>query len=139
MTDQNKITISQKNLKKLKMKVCLMMVLGIITFLSGFLKYTPFEHITLLLILLLAVGGVQLIYGVNNPEINGFAKFFLILTGISTMGFILLTAIAIVKTVLSNVSLSDNLELLEGLFYLASLIFLIGVTGSIICLNIKNK
>ena len=37
-----------------------MIVLGIITFLSGFLKYTPFEHISLILFLILAIGGVKL-------------------------------------------------------------------------------
>ncbi len=130
--------MSQKNLIKLKSTVYLMIVLGIITFFSGFLKYTPFEHTTLLLFLLLAIGGVKLFYGANNPEINGFSKFFLILTGISTMAFMLLIAIAIVKTILSNVSLSDNLELLEGLFYLTSVLFLGGVIGSIVCLKRKR-
>ena len=115
-----------------------MIVLGIITFLSGFLKYTPFEHISLILFFLLAVGGVKLFYGANSPKINGISRFFLILTGISTMAFILLIAIAIIKTVLSNITLSDNIELLEDLFYLTSLIFLMGITGSLIYLKRKK-
>jgi hypothetical protein len=48
------------------------------------------------------------------------------------MIFMLLIAIAIIKTILYSVSLSDNMELLEGLFYLTALIFSIGITGSVI-------
>lgn len=130
--------MSPKNLLKLKITVYLMILLGIVTFLSGFLKYTPLEHITLLFLLLLAFGGVKLFQGARNTVVSGYSKFFLILTGISTMGFILLTVIAIVKTFLSEVSLSDNLEFLEGWFYLSSLIFFIGILGCVIFLNLKE-
>ena len=130
--------MNKKNIRKLRRTVYLMIVLAIVTFLSGFLKYTPFEHITLLLFLLLSFGGVKLFQGAKNTVVSGYSKFFLILTGISTMGFIILTAIAIVQTFLSEVSLSDNIEFLEGLFYLCSLLFLIGVIGCVIFLNIKE-
>ena len=130
--------MSKKNLQKLKRTVYLMIVLAIITFLTGFLKYTPFEHVTLLLLFLLSFGGVKLFYGAKNTEVNGYSKFFLILTGISTMAFMLLVAIAIVMTLLSDVSLSDNLELLESLFYLTSLLFLVGVMGCVVLLNTKG-
>ncbi|MCP4977842.1 MAG: hypothetical protein GY931_16960 [Maribacter sp.] len=130
--------MSQNNLSRLKGTVYLMILLGIVTFMSGFLKYTPFEHITLLLLFLLSVGGVKLFQGAKHTVISGYSKFFLILTGISTMVFMALIVIAIVKTFLSEVSLSDNLEFLEGLFYLSSLLFLIGIIGSIIFLNIKE-
>jgi len=129
----------QKDLPRLKVTVYLMIVLAIITFLSGFLKYTPFEHISLLLFFLLAIGGVKLFYGANHIVNSGYAKFFLILTGISTMVFMLLIVIALVMTLVSDISLSDNLELLEGLFYLASLFFLIGAFGSVIFLNIGSR
>ena len=130
--------MSQKNLRGLKRTVYIMILLAIVTFLSGFLKYTPFEHISLLLFFLLSLGGVKLFYGANNTEISSYSKFFLILTGISTMIFMLLITIALVRTLLINVSLSDNLEVLEGLFYLSSLLFLIGALGCIILLNIKG-
>ena len=130
--------MGKKNLRKLKRTVYLMILLGIVTFLSGFLKYTPFEHITLLLLFLLSLGGVKLFQGAKNTEISGFSKFFLILTGISTMVFMLLIAIALVMTILSDVSLSDNLELLEGFFYLTSLLFLIGAIGCIFFLKITQ-
>lgn len=122
----------------MKRTVSLMLVLAVVIFLSGFLKYTPFEHISLFLFLLLAICGVKLFYSANNTEISGFLKLFLVLTGISTMIFMFLIVNAIIKTIYSSVSLSDNLELLEGLFYLTSLIFLIGIIGSIICLNRKR-
>ncbi|MGI9546128.1 MAG: hypothetical protein ACR2MM_02735 [Flavobacteriaceae bacterium] len=130
--------MNQKNLLKLKRTVYIMILLGIVTFLSGFLKYTPFEHISLILFFLLFLGGLKLFYGVTNPLISGYSKFFLILTGVATSVFMLLIAIAAVKTVISDVSLSDNIEFLEGWFYLTSLIFLIGVIGCIIFLNIKS-
>ena len=130
--------MSQKNLRKLKRTVYMMILLAIVTFLSGFLKYTPFEHITLLLLFLLSLGGVKLFYGANNSEISGYSRFFLILTGISTMVFMLLIAIALIMTLLSDVTLSDNLEFLEVSFYLTSLLFLIGAIGCIIFLNIKR-
>jgi len=125
-------------LKKLKRTVYIMIVLAIITFLSGFLKYTPFEHISLLLFFLLFLGGVKLLYGARHPELNGYTKLFLIMAGLATLLFMILIAIAIFKTLISDVTLSDNLEFLEGLFYLASLIFLVGIIGCIIMLNIKG-
>ena len=133
-----KKTIMNKDPRKLIETVYLMIVLAIITFLTGFLKYTPFEHISLLLFFLLFLGGVRLFYGANNSEINRISKFSLILTGISTTLFMLLIAYAILMTLLSDVSLSDNLESLESLFYLSSLLFLIGALGCIIFLNIKG-
>ena len=129
--------MSIKILQKLKRVVYLMIVVAILTFLSGFLKYTPFEHISLFLFFLLFLGGVKLYYGAKNTEINGYSKFFLILTGISTLAFMLLIVVAIFKTLNSEVTLSDNLEVLEGLFYLTSLIFLIGILGCLALLNSK--
>ena len=130
--------MSKNNLQKLKRTVYLMIVLAFITFLTGFLKYTPYEHVSLLLFFLLALGGMKLFYGANNPEINGYSKFFLILTGISTLLFLLLIAVASIKTLISGLSLSDNIALLEGMLYLNSLIFLIGVLGCVVLLNIKG-
>lgn len=130
--------MSKNNIRKLKVTVCLMMVLGIITFLSGFLKYTPFEHITILLLFLLSLGGVKLLYGSRNSGLNAISKVFLILTGLSTLGFMCLIAVALYKTFFNGLTLSDNIELLEPLFYLISLIFLIGVIGCIISLNLRG-
>ena len=130
--------MSKNNIHKLKATVYLMIVLGIITFLSGFLKYTPFEHLTILLLFLLSLGGVKLLYGSRNAELNTVSKFFLILTGLSSLGFMFLIVVALFKTLFVGLTLSDNIELLESLFYLISLIFLIGVIGCIIFLNIRG-
>lgn len=131
--------MGQQNLRKLKRTVYLMVLLAIIAFLSGFLKYTPFEHITILLLFILALGGVKLFYGAAGSEINGYSKFFLILTGIATTVFMILVAIALVMTLLSDLTLSENLEFLESFFYVCSLLFLIGAIGSIICLNSNGR
>ena len=113
--------------RKIKRTVYALLVLSIITFLSGFLKYTRFEHSTVILIFLLFVGGVSLIRMTYSIELNRYLKFFLFITGISTILFMILVAIAAVQSILSGITLSDTLESLEGLFYLNSLFFLIGV------------
>ena len=121
-----------KNFRKVKRTVYTLIVLSIITFLSGFLKYTPYEHSTIILIFLMFVGGVSLIRMTSKIEVNKYLKFFLIITGISTIVFMILVVIALVKSILSGITLSDTLESSEGLFYLNSLFFLIAVLGSII-------
>jgi len=130
--------MGKNNILKLKVTVYLMIVLGIITFLSGFLKYTPFEHVTILLLFFLSIGGGKLLYGSRNTGINAITKFFLILTGLSTLGFMCLIVVAVYKTLFIGLTLSDNIELLEGMFYLISLFFSIGILGCIIALNIRG-
>ena len=125
-------------LRKVKRTVYALFVLSIITFLSGFLKYTPFEHSTAILIFLLFVGGLSLIRMTYSIELNRYLKFFLFIIGISTILFMILVAIAAVQSILSRITLSDTLEALEGLFYLNSLFFLIGVFGSVILLIRKR-
>ena len=127
------------NFRKVKRTVYTLIVLSIITFLSGFLKGTQFEHSSIILFFLLFVGGVSLIRMISKIEVNRYLKFFLVITGISTMVFMILVAIAVVKSMLSGITLSDTLESLEGLFYLNSLLLLIGVFGSIILFARKGS
>ena len=120
------------NFRKVKRTVYTLLVLTVITFLSGFLKYTPFEHSTIILIFLMFIGGVSLIRMTSKIKINRYLNFFLVITGSATILFMLLVTIALVKSILSGITLSNTLVTLEGLFYLNSLLFLIGVIGSII-------
>jgi|TARA_B100001105_G_scaffold125535_1_gene100536 UDP-N-acetylmuramyl pentapeptide phosphotransferase/UDP-N-acetylglucosamine-1-phosphate transferase len=115
-----------------------MIVLGVIIFLSGFLKHTPLEHISLPLLFVLFFFGLKLLDGTKSNEINNYSKFFLILKSLSTIGFILLISVAFLNTFKSELSLSYNIELLEGLFYLNSLFFIIGAIGCVVLLNIKE-
>ena len=131
--------MSEKNLQNLRITVYVMILLSIVTFMSGFLKYTPFEHITLLLIFLLAIGGIKLFYRAKKTVHSGYTKFFLILIGISAVIFMVSKAIASAMTLFIEVSLSDILELLEGWFYLVSLLFLFGIIGRIIFSNINQS
>lgn len=121
-----------RKFRKVKRTVYTLIVLSIITFLSGFLKYTPYEHSTIILIFLMFVGGVSLIRRTSKIEVNKYLKFFLVITGTSTIVFMILVVIALVKSILSGITLSDTLESLEWLFYLNSFFFLIAVLGSII-------
>lgn len=127
------------NFRKVKRTVYTLIVLSIITFLSGFLKYTPFEHSTIILIFLLFAGGIALIRITSKIEVNRYLKFFLVITGVSTIVFMLLVTIATAQSMLSGVTLSDTLELLEGLFYLNSLLFLTGGIGSLLLLMRKER
>lgn len=127
------------NFRKVKRTVYTLLVLSVIAFLSGFLKYTPYEHSTIILFFLMFIGGVSLIRMTSKIKLNRYLKFFLVVTGSTTIVFMLLVAIALVKSLLSVITLSDTLESLEGLFYLNSLIFLIGVIGSIILLMGKGS
>lgn len=120
------------NFRKIKRTVYTLLVLSVITFLSGFLKYTPFEHSTIILIFLMFIGGVSLIRMTSKIKLNRYLKFFLVITGSATIVFMLLVVTAVIMSILSGITLSDSLESLEGLFYLNSLLFLIGVIGSII-------
>lgn len=126
-------------IQKLTRTITQMIVLGVLTFLTGFLKGTPFEHLSIFLFLLLAGFGIHLFYITKNYAINSSTTFFLLLTSASMILFILLIEVAIVKALLFDFSLSDGLESLEGLFYLISGLFCGGVIGSIICLKISSS
>jgi hypothetical protein len=78
------------------------------------------------------LGGVSLFRSTLKIEGNKYLKLFLSLIGISTLLFMGLVALAAIMSILSQLTLSDTLESLEGLFYLNSLLFLLGVIGSII-------
>lgn len=118
--------------RKIKITVFALIVLSIITFLSGFLKYTPLEHSTIILLFIMFLGGVSLFRSTLKIEGNKYLKLFLSLIGISTLLFMGLVALAAIMSLFSQLTLSDTLESLEGLFYLNSLLFLLGVIGSII-------
>ena len=63
-------------IQKLTRTITQMIVLGIFTFLTGFLKGTPFEHLSILLFLLLAGFGIHLFYITKNSAINNSTTFF---------------------------------------------------------------
>lgn len=127
-----------RHFRGIKTNVFLLLAIFIVTFLSGFLKYTPFEHVSVLLFVLLFVVGMILISKTSKTSIGRFPKIFLLLTGITTILFMVLVLIAFIMSITSALNLSDALEVLEGLFYLTTVPFLIGVLGSIILLNIKR-
>lgn len=135
----DKAYTEDKNFRKVKTTVYTLIVLSILTFLSGFLKYTPFEHSSIILFFLLFVGGVSLIRMTAKIDANRFLKFFLVITGISTIVFMILIAVAGIKSMLPGITLSDALESLEGFFYLNALFFLIGEIGSIILVIRKGS
>ncbi len=126
--------LSEGNLRKLKRIVYLLIVLSIITFMSGFLKGTQFEHVSNILFFILFAGGVKLIVMASKIKAKRYLKFFLVMTGSTTILYMLLVVIALLMSMVSGLTLSDTLELLEGLFYLTSIPFIIGVIGSLVLL-----
>lgn len=130
--------MTKRNLKKLKRIVYTLIFLSITTFLSGFLKGTQFEHVSNILFFILFLGGVKLITTIYKTKTKGFLKFFLFTAGLSTILFMLFVVIALIMSILSELTLSDSLESLEGLFYLTSIPFIISVMGSLVLLYSKR-
>ena len=132
--------MSEKNLGRVKRTVYTLIVLSVITFLSGFLKYTRFEFVGYILFFLLFIGGVKLIVMTSKTKATGkISRGFLLLTGVSTILFMLLMVIGLLISMQSGIHFRDSLELLEGLFYLNSLLFLIGAIGSTVMLWGQNE
>jgi hypothetical protein len=116
-----------------------LIVLFVITFLCGFLKYTNFEFVEYIFFILLLVAGVKLIVMTSRIKSLGkISKGFLFLSGTSTIIFILLSIYGLFISMQTEINFSDSLESLEGLCYLTSLLFLIGVIGSIVVLHAQN-
>jgi hypothetical protein len=116
-----------------------LIVLFVITFLCGFLKYTNFEFVEYIFFILLLVAGVKLIVMTSRIKSLGkISKGFLFLSGTSKIIFILLSIYGLFISMQTEINFSDSLESLEGLCYLTSLLFLIGVIGSIVVLHAQN-
>ena len=129
----------EKNLRSVKRTVYILIPLSVLTFLGGFLKYTRLEFVGYILFVLLFIGGVRLIVMTIETKVAGkISRGFLLLTGISTILFILLMVVGLFISLQSGIHFRDSLELLEGLFYLNSLLFLIGATGSLATLWRQN-
>ncbi len=109
-----------------------LIVLFVLMFLSGFLKGTPFEHISILLFALLFGGGLRLVSLALKTELGTAARFSLAITALATTLFVVLIGVASAMSVGAGLTLSDALESIEGLFYLTSALFLSGVAGSLV-------
>lgn len=120
--------MSEKNLNK---AVCLLLVLAVITFLAGFLQSTQFEFIIYVFYFILLVGGVVLIHLALKSGSSRTRKFFLLLTGASLASFFPFFIIAVILNLVSGLGITETLTELEGVLYVFSLFFLIGVVGSI--------
>jgi hypothetical protein len=129
----------ENNIISAKKNVYTLIVLFVITFLCGFLKYTNFEFVEYIFFILLLVAGVKLIVMTSRIKSLGkISKGFLFLSGTSTIIFILLSIYGLFISMQTEINFSDSLESLEGLCYLTSLLFLIGVIGSIVVLHAQN-
>ncbi len=110
------------------------MVIGLaaiyaLTFLGGFLQDTPFNFVNYVLFLLLSGGGILLIRATVRSRAPALTMGFLFLTGMCTM-LLLIFGIGYESSRLGG---DRNLEgLFEGILYLITLAFWIGVTGSLV-------
>lgn len=115
-----------------------LILLCVITFLTGFLQDTEFGFITYIFYFILLLVGVKLIFMTLKSETSRVLKAFLLVMGFSSALFFLWFLIAIVISSLNDDSLIEVLEELEGLFYLVSLAFLIGSMGSLVLFKMVN-
>lgn len=129
----------ENNLRSIKRTVYILIPLSVLTFLGGFLKYTRFEFVGYILFVLLFIGGLRLIVMTIETKVAGkISRGFLLLTGAATTLFMVMMVIGLFITLQSGIHFRDSLELLEGLFYLNSLLFLIGAAGSLATLWRQN-
>lgn len=117
--------------KRLLIMVVGLAVVYILTFLCGFLQDTDYNFFNYIFFLLLFIGGIHLIRVTVKSEITGLTKGILFLTAISTT---LLFIAYIGYEVLRLRGHEDIAGSIEGLLYLATLIFWILVIISLVLL-----
>ena len=128
MVDENHQRMSENQPRKIRPLVIGLAVIYVMTFLSGFLQNTPFNFVNYILFLLLSAGGFLLMRATVRSRATAVTVGFLFLTGICT----LLLLIFGIGYEWSRLGGHRDLEgLFEGILYLVTLVFLIGVIGSL--------
>lgn len=132
MAEDTHQNMSEDNSTRLRIIASALAVIYVMTFLSGFLQDTPYNLFNYIFFTLLFVGGVVLMSGTLKSTQSGTARGFLFLSGIST------TLLLIGYVGYEWFRLAGDRELegsMEGLLYLLTLVFWIGVIGSLILIR----
>ncbi len=116
-------------MERLQIIVIGLAVIYVMTFLGGFLQDTPFNFFNYIFFSLLFIGGLVLINVTVKSEATGMTKGVLFLTGISTT-LLLIFGIGYEWSRLAG--FQDLEGSIEALLYLITLVFWIGVVGSLV-------
>ncbi|NNC49822.1 MAG: hypothetical protein HKO01_04740 [Flaviramulus sp.] len=119
--------------------VYMLLLLSVITFLTGFLQDTQFGFVIYIFYFILFIVGVKLIFKTLKLKVTGVLKLFFLLTGISSTLYFLFFVIAVIRSIISRTAIIYILSELEGIFYLASLAFIIGALGSLLLIKRASK
>jgi hypothetical protein len=130
-------TANHLNLNWVRKTVYILIVLSIITFFTGFLESTTFEFVIYIFYFILFLGGIKLILVTFQSKTTRVSKVFLLLTGFALTIYFLFFIFASTNNFLFGLDLTEIMESLEDILYLASLFVLIGFIGSLISLR-KN-
>jgi len=107
-------------------------VIYVMTFLGGFLQDTQFNFLNYIFFSLLFIGGIVLISVTVKSEATGMTRGILFLTGISTT---LLFTFYVGYEWFRLRGYSDLEGSIEGLLYLTTLLFWIGVIASLVLIR----
>ena len=107
-------------------------VIYVMTFLSGFLQDTQFNFFNYILFSLLFIGGIVLISVTVKSDATGMTRGILFLTGISTT---LLFTFYVGYEWFRLRGHTDLEGSIEGLLYLTTLVFWIGVIASLVLIR----
>ena len=132
MTDEVHNRVSEDNPRRMKRTVIGLAVIYVMTFLSGFLQDTQFNFVNYILFSLLFIGGIVLISVTVKSDATGMTRGILFLTGISTT---LLFTFYVGYEWFRLRGYTDLEGSIEGLLYLTTLVFWIGVIASLVLIR----
>ena len=132
MADETHHKMSEENQRRLTILVAALAVIYVMTFVSGFLQDTPFNFFNYIVFSLLFIGGIVLLSTTVKCKATGKTKAFLFLAGISTT----LLLIFYIGYEWSRLQGHTDLEgSIEALLYWITLLFWIGVVGSLVLIR----
>lgn len=132
MTDATHDRAIQDSPGRMKGIVVGLAVIYVMTFLSGFLQDTQFNYLNYILFSLLFIGGIVLIGVTAKSEATGVTRWVLFLTGVSTA---LLFTFYVGYEWFRLKGHSDLEGSIEGLLYLMTLLFWVGVIASLVLMR----
>ena len=135
MADETYDKKSDDNPTKLRIAVAALVVISVLTFLAGFLQDTKYNFVNYIFFFLLFLGGIGLMSATKKSTQARTTKGFLFLTGIATT---LLLVFYIAYESFRLRGQGDLAASIEALLYGLSLLFCIGVIGSLVLVRRRS-
>jgi len=132
MADETHDKMNEEDPRRLKMTVSALAVIYVMTFLGGFLQETQFNFFNYIFFSLLFIGGIFLMRLTVKSKATGMTRAALFLTGTSS------TLLLIFFIAYEWFRLEGNQDLeasIEAILYLTTLLFWVGVVGSLVMIR----